>query len=74
MRTAVDMGLELNAIFGHFSQTRQAEDLKSTRIRQDGFIPRHELMQAPQFIHQFGTGSEHEMIRVPKNNLGPNVF
>ena len=66
---AVDMTFEGHAFFGQLAQVRQAHHLKPARVRQDGFIPIHELMQATQTVDPFCRRTQHQMVGVPQQDI-----
>lgn len=54
---------------GDFSELAQTEDLISTAIRQNRFVPIHKCMQTAHRPHHFHPRPQIQMIRIPKNDL-----
>ena len=64
------MTFERDAFFGQLSQIREAHDLKPTRIGQNRTVPIHEFVQSAQLRNALGRGTQHQVIRVAKQNVG----
>src|SRR4029077_20480299 len=56
------------------AQLRQTENLKAAGVRQDYSGPRHELVQAAEFTHQFMPGPQIEVISIRENDFGAEFF
>ncbi len=67
--TAIEMGTETHAFIVHSSQLREAENLKASRIRQNGPAPRHELVQPAHAADQLVPGPQIEMISIRKQQI-----
>ena len=68
VRIAVQVRAEQHSVFGDPSQRIEAEQLKTARVREDGAVPRHELMEASEFADQLMTGPQEQMIGVGEND------
>ena len=70
---SINRGLEFNAGFRDFSQITQAEHLKAARVGQNRLIPAHKTMQPPMLLDHIHAGSQHQVKRIPQQNLHPNL-
>ena len=61
---AVNVRIELNALFAYFAQTCERKNLKSAAVGQDRAIPGHEFVQSAHISHQLVTWAEMKMICV----------
>ena len=71
VRIAVQVRLEVHALFADLPQAAQAENLKAAGIGQDRARPRHEPMQSAQPLNRLMPGPQIQMIGVAKNNGTP---
>ena len=72
-RCAVDVGSEGDSVFLHFSQLRQRHHLKAAGIRQHGSVPGGEFLQAAEVCDPPGAGTQHQVIGVAEDDIGPGV-
>ena len=71
---AVEVGLEGDAVFGDFAEVREAEDLETAGIGEDGPGPGHEAVQAAELTDEFVAGAEEEVVSVAEDDRGAQVF
>ena len=62
--TAVDMRIELDALFRYLAQLCQRKDLEAAAVGEDRFFSGHELMQAAHVLHKTVARSDMQMIGV----------
>ena len=74
MLRAVEMRTEAYAVVGDFAQIREAEDLVTAGIGEDGAAPGHERMQAAEFANESMTGTQIKMVGVGENDFGAEGF
>ena len=67
--SSVEMRLERRSVFRNFVDVSEREDLESTAVGQDRFVPAHESMQAAQFGDEFAGWTQSQMIGVAKQYL-----
>ncbi len=67
----VDVAAELDPLLGELAQFGQAHHLVAATVGQDGPLPVHELVQAAKPRHPLGAGSQHEVVGVAEDNVGP---
>ena len=70
MRRAVDVRLKGDAGVGDLAQLRQAHDLEAARVRDDGALPAHEMVQAAQSGDALRTRPQHQVIGVGEDDVG----
>ena len=58
------MGTEFHPVFRDLAQTFQAENLKASAVREDGFAPGVEFVQPSAPGNQFVTGAQVEVIGI----------
>ena len=68
------MRAERHALFSHFAQLVQAENLEAAGIGQDRPRPRHEPMQAAHLADGFHSRTQVEVIGIAEKNLNPELF
>ncbi len=61
--------LKLNALIGNLSIGCQAENLKSTTVRQNISIPRIESMKAAHLFDEIDAGTSEQMIGIAEHDL-----
>ena len=66
---AIDVRAESNAIFAEFAQAGQTHYLKAAGIGQYGLVPIHKLVQTAHFFNQISPRTQHQMVRIAKQNL-----
>ena len=69
-REAVEVALELHALFRDLADLRQAHDLEAAAIGKDRLFPAHERMQPAEFGYAFRARPQHEVIRVAEQDIG----
>ena len=62
------------ALFRHLAQIAEAEDLEATRIRQDGLVPRHELLHAAELSHRLDARPQIKVVGVVQQDLDAQLF
>ena len=67
--SAVNVGVEENALFLYPAQFGEAENLKSAAVCEYRLVPVHELMQTAQLVDDFVAGANVQMICVAKLDL-----
>src|SRR5262245_31821716 len=73
MTRAVEVRLELCAVFGDDAAIGEAKHLKAAAVRQDRPVPADEMMQAPTSRDQLVAGPQEKVIGVAENDLGTAV-
>ena len=68
MGVAIEVGLKENAFLGDAPETAQAENLETAGIGEDRARPRHEAMEAAQFVDQFVTGAEEQVVGIAEDD------
>ena len=68
------MRAKRDSFFAHSAQLIQAEYLKSTRVRQDGAPPRHELVQPAHPANRLDTGPEIQVVGITQYDLRAQLF
>ena len=68
------MRAEGDAVFTDLAQLAQAEDLKSTRIGEDGPRPGHETVQTAELADLINSGTQVEVVGIAKQNLNSQLF
>ena len=66
----VNMGTEPDAFLLDFTQLRQRKDLEAARIRQDGPVPSHEVMQSAQLMDGPVSRPDMQMVGIAEGDLG----
>ena len=74
MGTAVQMGTELDAALLYLAAVRQAEHLIAAAIGEDRLVLADELVQTAAPGDELITGPQHQVIGVPKDDLGVNFL
>ena len=59
----------MHALRRYFARFRQAEHLEAAGIRQQGFIPVHEAVQAAVTLDDLHAGTQHQVERVAEDDL-----
>ena len=67
------MRAEDGAVIAHLYQVVQAENLKSSAVRQDRAVPTHEAVEASKAFDPLGAGPQRQMVGVGKQHLGAQV-
>src|SRR5258705_8225862 len=65
---AIDVRLELDAVFVDRPELRQREYLESAGVREDRSIPVHELVEPAHLAHDFVAGPEMEVVGVSEDH------
>ena len=63
-----------HALFRHFAQIAQAENLKSAGVGEDRPVPRHELLHAAKLPHHLDAGPQIQMVGVIQQDLDAQLF
>ena len=74
MPAAVQMGLELHAVFIELAQLGQREHLESAAVGQYRAIPVHEAVQPARLGDQILAGAQMQMIGVGEDNLRADLL
>lgn len=56
-----------------FSKLAETEYLISAAVGENWFLPIHELMETAHLLHDIHSGTEIQMVRIPKNYLSTNL-
>lgn len=72
LATVVD-GVEGDAVVREADEVAVAEDLEATRVSEDGAMPLHEVMEAPQTCDHVRTGTHGKVIGIGKHDLGTEL-
>ena len=72
-RRAVEMILEMHALFRDAADLRQREHLISARIREYRPVPTHELVQPAEFAHHVEARPHEKVIRIAEDDLGAQL-
>lgn len=67
------MRSKLNTMSLDLPNLRQTEHLESAAIRQDGFLPIDEFVQAPGGTDDVHSGPDVQMIRIAQDDLRPHL-
>ena len=67
--SAVNVGVEINALFLYLSELCKGEHLKAARISKNRLIPVHKLMQAAHFIDNIITRANVQVVGIAKLDL-----
>src|ERR1700751_3271111 len=59
-----------NTFLRHFGQLGKAHHLVAATVGKDWPVPTHEPVQAAELRYTLGAGTKHEMIGVPKDDVG----
>ncbi len=70
MGGAVDVGLELRAVFGDPPPFGEAEHLIAAAVGQDGTVPPDESMEASEPSYELVAGAQVEVVGVAEDDLG----
>ena len=68
------MATELTTLVAEFADACERKDLETTRIGEDGAIPRVELMEAARLAEDIETWAQIEVIGVAQNDLGLDLL
>ena len=69
MSAAVNMRSKQSAFFRDFPHMSKTEHLKTSAIRQNRFVPVHELMQTTGFPDNIASRPQHKVISIRQNDL-----
>ena len=70
---AIQMALEMHALFLDLADTGEGEHLKPAAVGKHGLVPGHELMQAARFPDQILTGAQVQVIGIGKHDFRANL-
>uniref|UniRef100_A0A0N4ZLY8 TonB_dep_Rec domain-containing protein n=1 Tax=Parastrongyloides trichosuri TaxID=131310 RepID=A0A0N4ZLY8_PARTI len=70
---AGDGGGKFHPFFGNLAHAFQAEHLKTARIRQDGLVPLHEVVQALVLVHDLRARTQPQVEGVAQDDLRANL-
>ena len=70
---AIHVAAELGAFFLHIAGVRQGEDLEAAGVREEGFLPAGELMDATEALEDLGTRTQEQVIGVRQQDLGAGI-
>ena len=71
MPAAVDVAGEGDAFLTDLGQPREAHHLIAAAVGEDRPLPTHEPVQPAQARNPLGAGSQHQMIGVAQDDIGP---
>ena len=74
MGAAVEVRPEVDTVFVNLPALGKAEDLISTAIGQDRFVPANEFVEAAAARDQFVARPQHQMVGVAKNDAGADLL
>src|SRR5579884_865577 len=69
----IDVRTKHGGMIVDLARRRQAVDLKTAAVGENGTVPAHEVMQAAQFSNHIVAGPQREVIGVAQNYLGSGV-
>ena len=61
--------METHALLGNFPHLRQRPHLESTRVREHGFTPGGELVEAAEIADQLMAGAQPEVVSISQDDL-----
>ena len=74
MGAVVIGGDEAHALVGELDCVGMGEDLEATRVREDGAVPIHEIVQASELGDGVRAGAHGEVIGIGEHDLGAKVL
>ena len=74
MATVVIGGDEAHALIGELDRIGMGEDLEAARVREDGTVPVHEVVQAAELGHRIGARAHGQVIGIGEHDLGAQVL
>ena len=69
MLRTIDMAAKLTTLFLQLADARQREHLETTRVRQDGAVPRVELVQSASLAQDIESWAQIQVVGVAQNDL-----
>ena len=69
MSRTVDMRLKGNTFLGDFGECIQTEDLETSTICKDRFIPMHKVVKSADGLYNLVPWPQIEMVSIPKNDI-----
>ena len=72
--TSIYMRRELHALFGHFADIGQGEDLEATRVGENRACPALKTVQATRFVQDLGARTQIEMVGIAKDDLCVDIL
>lgn len=67
-------GDEAHALIGKLDRVGMGEDLEAARVREDGTVPVHEVVQAAELGHRIGARAHGQVIGIGEHDLAPRSF
>jgi len=65
---AIDVRLELDAVFIDGAEPCERENLKSSRVGKDRAVPAHEFVESAHLADDLVAGAKMQVVRVPENH------